>query len=133
MREVRRVLLSGADQLTQLSGRALALGDTQSAGRLAEAALATDPGNMQADIIRSAVKRQTDKADVSGTQFEIQSEGAPTSEPAPDAGAVIEQPLQVVEGALRGEIQDEGFRRRSARREAPVLLVDRGPADPGIR
>ncbi len=60
LREVRRVLISGADGLSKLGQRALLAGDLESAQTLAEAALESDPGNPQADAIRDAVQRQTD-------------------------------------------------------------------------
>ncbi len=62
LREVRRVLISGADSLSELGRRALMAGDLDGAQTLADAALENDPGNPQADAIRDAVQRRSDAA-----------------------------------------------------------------------
>ena len=54
LREAGRVMMQSANKLSQLGGRALAAGDRQGAQRMAEAALATDPGNPAATALRSA-------------------------------------------------------------------------------
>jgi len=57
LHETWRLFSAAASRLSALSGRALASGDLVGAGRLADAALARDPGDPRAAVVRRAVDR----------------------------------------------------------------------------
>jgi hypothetical protein len=133
LREVRRVILSGAETLSQMSSRALAMGDTSSASKLAAAALKTDPGQMKAGIIQNAVRKKNQQAPVSDIQFEVEGDApeiilqdaisetgsAVTEGAVVDGGVVLEQPLEF-------EVQSDGA--VEMRRGGMLILDDVPPA-----
>ncbi len=53
--EAARLMGARADQLTMLAERAVASGDRVAAGRIAQAVLRTDPGNVQARTVQNVV------------------------------------------------------------------------------
>src|SRR5690606_18243840 len=53
--EVARLIGTQMDQLTKMAERAAASGDKQSAGRIAEAVLRGDPGNLQARTVQNVI------------------------------------------------------------------------------
>ncbi len=87
MLEARRVLLAGAEDLSELSNQALAVGDTEGAGRLSDAALQRDPGNTRATLIRNEAEQRAKQRQENLMQFA--EDGA--IEPAPAEGDIIEE------------------------------------------
>ncbi len=139
MREIRRVLVANSESLTKLGGRALAAGDIQGAEAIADAALANDPSNPGAGVVRDAVQREKDQAAIKLMQFEGNSEesiilGGPVEEGEitiqGEVGPMTETPIfddLPVEGAFgdapvefeeeNGKFLDRVEQRRKAREE----------------
>ncbi len=118
LREVRRMIISGADTLSNMSGRALAMGDDKSAATLAKAALQTDPSHMKAGMIQNAVQRKSNKAEVSGTQFEVEGEGSAEvfllDDPGPMTTEIVpepamDEPVPYAPVMVEGEVVDGGM------------------------
>ena len=154
LREVRRMIVDGAEALSQMSGRAFAMGDYNGAAKLAEAALKTDPSHMKAGVIQGAVQKKANQAQVSGTQFEVDGDspvillGEPEATeqvqfteppPAPMPGEVIVEgdmlgsevvPQGIVDNGfvfeqpLEFEVQPEGYVEMRSVSSAPVIIDD---------
>jgi len=120
LREVRRVLMSGAHGLSSLAGSALASGDLNAAETLATAALEADPGNTDAEVIRNAIKRRKDQPRTKLMQFE-----GTTDEDGP---LVLDAPSDVLDLPASPEgdavvIQDEAVQPAQALQPIPNEVI----------
>lgn len=112
LREAGRVLTASAQNLTKLSGAALASGDKQGAKVAADLAIARDPENQEAQLIRN-VALQDAPADAAPV---VPREAAPP-EPMPPAGGADDD--------LRlGSSNDDGALLREVESDAGFLVND---------
>ncbi len=149
MREVRRVLLAGSHSLSELGRRELAAGNAKGAEALANAALANDPHNPAADIVRDAARKQQDKAPVKLMQLELPSDDdipLPPLEFGADeivegdsgefGGTIVDEnvvPAQVVEPIVEGEmILGEPMIESGGMILGEPVAIESFPADNGI-
>ena len=56
--ETGRTLMASIEDLTNLAERAIAMGDREGAGRLADAVLRRDPGNLRAENVKKLIDRE---------------------------------------------------------------------------
>jgi hypothetical protein len=131
----RKVIRSEADRLAQLGQRAVAVGDRQSAARLAEASLRRDPDNPYAGVVRSAAQAGPfeDEPEV-GPDEEIALPGArmPTVAPPGSRGrepveplSRVPEPSELDDQAKMRRVREEQFQQEIAvvLRNARVLMA----------
>ncbi len=102
--EVRAQIDLNADRLAQLGGQALAMGDRDGAQKLADAALAADPKNNEAELLQGALTR----APANGAGLVLLNNAQEESEDVVDRGRFLEQAesdLDLLNQKTRAEVQ----------------------------